>query len=313
MAYSFKASDQSVEDGMIRIAIDQIDTALEELGDASLTIAERAYQVRKRCKKIRGLARLVKPGFAEYSEANRRFREIARSLSDLRDDYAILESFDVLVAQCVDAFQQDGLTVVRAWLIGQCRQRAGAVGETRLTQSEADLHEARKAVGNWSLEEPGLKAAMAGMARTYRRARRNFAKLRPDADPGVFHEWRKHVKYHWYHARLCKRIAPDQMELRIVEIHRLARWLGEHHDLTVLRASLDRAPKAVAAAPAFATIQEVIERRRIALEVAALESGERLFAEKPRALARRWQVYWTNWREGDVPIDELSMASGPPS
>jgi hypothetical protein len=59
MAYRFKHSDASVQDGLHRVALDQIDKAIDECANGKLELHEKAHQLRKRCKKLRGLSRLV--------------------------------------------------------------------------------------------------------------------------------------------------------------------------------------------------------------------------------------------------------------
>jgi hypothetical protein len=35
--------------------------------------------------------------------------------------------------------------------------------------------------------------------------------------PEHFHEWRKRVKYHWYHLGLLRELWPASMELRLMK------------------------------------------------------------------------------------------------
>jgi hypothetical protein len=65
MSYHLKRSDGPVQDGVRRIAVDQIDAAIAELDDKALDVHETVHQIRKRCKKLRGLIRLVRPAFAD--------------------------------------------------------------------------------------------------------------------------------------------------------------------------------------------------------------------------------------------------------
>lgn len=74
------------------------------------------HQVRKRCKKLRGLIRLVRPEFADYSAENAEFRDAARRLSPVPDARAILECYDRLIDHFGHQVQQDTLGAVRAQL-----------------------------------------------------------------------------------------------------------------------------------------------------------------------------------------------------
>lgn len=64
MAYALAQDDDTVEAGMRRIAAEQIERAIAEIDDTGLDRHETVHQVRKRCKKVRGLVRLVRPAFS---------------------------------------------------------------------------------------------------------------------------------------------------------------------------------------------------------------------------------------------------------
>ena len=61
MPFRFKNPDELPSETQ-RIATEQIDRAIDELDDSSLDYHETIHQVRKRCKKLRGLLRLVRSG-----------------------------------------------------------------------------------------------------------------------------------------------------------------------------------------------------------------------------------------------------------
>ena len=97
MAYRFKRGNSSVEAGVRRIATEEIDGAIDEIDDNGLELHETVHQVRKRCKKLRGLIRVVRPAFDDYQDENAAFREAARALSYVRDTEALIETYDDLV------------------------------------------------------------------------------------------------------------------------------------------------------------------------------------------------------------------------
>ncbi|MEZ4569166.1 MAG: hypothetical protein R2849_02320 [Thermomicrobiales bacterium] len=66
MAYRLEP-DEALDVGVRRIATEQVEKALAELDDSDLDRHATVHQVRKRCKKIRGLLRLVRPGLENYS------------------------------------------------------------------------------------------------------------------------------------------------------------------------------------------------------------------------------------------------------
>jgi hypothetical protein len=121
--------------------------------------------------------------------------------------------------------------------------------------------EARARARGWRVSEDGFGAVVGGLAKTFKRARRAMAQARVEKTDKAFHEWRKRVKYHWYHTRLLERI-----------------WRGPmsaHEDVLL----------------------GLIEQRQAALEHEAFALGARLLTEPATALTRRWSVCWEVWRE----------------
>ena len=74
-----------------------------------------------------------------------------------------------------------------------------------------------------------------GLEKSYKRGRKAFAKTELDATPEMFHEWRKRVKYFWYHSRLLRGIWPEVMIVYIDFSKKLSDLLGDEHDLSVFR------------------------------------------------------------------------------
>src|SRR6056297_195459 len=111
--------DESVEDGVRRIAREQLDDAVDDLENLiDDDPADAVHDVRKRCKKVRGLVRLVRPSLGEdtYRVANDTARDAGRHLSDLRDATALMETFELVVDRSEmdrDADDEAG-TAVRA-------------------------------------------------------------------------------------------------------------------------------------------------------------------------------------------------------
>src|SRR5262249_9161848 len=82
-----------------RIAREQIDGAIAESnGSAPGSHTECIHSVRKRCKKLRALLRLVRPCLGDvYTSENAYFRDAARVLAPLRDTHVLRAAFDAVV------------------------------------------------------------------------------------------------------------------------------------------------------------------------------------------------------------------------
>jgi hypothetical protein len=105
------------------------------------------------------------------------------------------------------------------------------------------------------------------------------------------------VKYHRYHLRLLQEAWPGVIEAREDATHQLGRWLGDHHDCCVLRALILNDPTCSATQEGQQHIAALIDRRNAQIEQASRPLGQRLFAEKPKHLARRFSTYLRIWSQ----------------
>ncbi len=292
--------DETVDDAVRRITSEQVAKAIDEIEDAEVDVHEAVHEVRKRCKKIRGLVRLVRPAFPGYSAANARFRDLARQLAPIRDATTLLEAFDMLMGRVETVVRADAFAPVRAVL----RDRRDTIAEdldasARLDAVRADLQEAAAAAEAWDLDDGGADAVVHGLGRTFRRATAAMAEAYDGSGDGPaaerFHEWRKRVKYHRYHARLLRRMWDPVLDPWRDEAKRLSDLLGDDHDLAELRAVLAREADRFEDAD-LPFLHALIDLRQEELRRAARPLGRRLFAEKPRHHVRRHAALWRAWR-----------------
>lgn len=298
MAFRFRRRER-VENGLRRIAAEQLDSAMTELTDTSLDNHAKVHQVRKRFKKLRGLARLVRPGLGErYGEINAWFRDRARDLSRMRDAETLVTTAARLGEDADGERAHAVLSDVRATLALRRDELAGQWQglEPELTTLEAELSEMRRNLGNWRLEGKGEKALFDGFHKTFKRGRTAMERALAHPTDAAWHQWRKRVKYHWYHTRLLSGCWRPVMDARARELSQLSGLLGDDHDLAVLRAfAVDHRELFPPDAPDL--VAELSRLRRARLQNRARALGRRLCAEKPDALSKRMQRYWQIWRE----------------
>lgn len=294
VAYRLWMSEPVLE-GVQRIALEQIDKALHEIQSDEIDRHKAVHQVRKRCKKIRGLVRLVRPAFEDiYQIENATYRDASRRLSALRDTEAMIETFDDLMDVFGDVVDRERLASVREEL----ERRRVFVAEhefdldARLEEFEQTIREARDRVESWDLDDDGWDAIAGGLRKTYQRGRVRMADAYEHPSTEAFHEWRKRVKYHWYHMRLLRDIWADEMNPRRKAAKDIADLLGDEHDLAVLREAVLEAPPAFGDSRVVQTLVALIDRRRVELREAAEPLGMRLYAERPGAHVRRLGGYW---------------------
>ena len=291
MAYRIKRRDRGLTTALRRIAREQIDAARAEAAAPGDDPSEAIHQIRKHCKKLRGLLRLLRPGFDDFARENAAIRDLARDLSALRDTGALVETHDQLMIGARDGARFDPL---RAHLVGLMPAGAAPMPD----DLPGRLEELRARAARWSLTGTPRQILKKGVGKTWRRAAAGYRAARANPSVGNMHEWRKRVKYNWYHARLLRNIRPKRMQRHRDAAKRLSDLLGDHHDIAVYIDHLD-----TAAPPAIEPgIVEALKSRAVArkteLERRAFDMGAEMFAEKPAKLPKRWARWWKTWRKG---------------
>ena len=314
MAYRFRRKE-SVQAGLRRIVREQIATAADYLdppnaegpeAEAAAPPAghdphEAVHEARKCFKKIRAALRLVRPSLkAVYSEENAWFRDVARRLSRLRDAEALLETIDALreafAGEMGDALWppiQEALTARRRRIAKEevdLDERVAAVA--------AELREARGRVAALSLSDKEFDALAGGLRKTYARGRDAMVTAAEDPAAENFHEWRKRAKYHRYHMDMMQNVWPKELDARRKSMHDLTDYLGDNHDLDVLRQTLLAEPDLAPVERDRQTLLGLIGRRQEDLQAGAHALGRRLYAEKPKAFVGRLASYWDAWKAG---------------
>jgi CHAD domain-containing protein len=297
MAYCIRGN-KSVQTSVRKVALEQIDKAIGEIANEMLDRHEAVHQVRKRCKKLRGLIRLVRPNFADYQQENEYFRDAARELSYVRDAQSIVECFHALIERFGDQIDRDAFAPVRDELVLR-RQRIAddkAGLNKRLEKFLSQMHEARGRAARWKVNNDGFVAVAGGLEENFRRGRKALQDAYENPSTESFHEWRKRVKYHWCHARLLRRIWPDLMSVWCATADQLSELLGDVHDLAVFRQTLFDDPKCFGSEADRQVLIGLIDRRRAELQTEARPLGGRLFAGKPKHLRSQFGGYWKSWQ-----------------
>lgn len=297
MSFRFRRRE-SLRDGCVRIVVEQIDRAIADVVGGDDDPHEAVHQVRKRCKKIRAVLRLIRPKFTNYRGENAWFRDAAQGLSAVRDAESIIECCAALRSRYADHPESGLLVALRERLVDRRFRIAHEERDlpAQLEELVDSLRKAKRRVADWRLEKGGFAGWNEGLSDVYSRGRdaRREAAARPS--PENFHEWRKQVKYHWYHARLLRRTWNGPMRAWQSELKRLSDLLGDDHDLAMLETTIADEPELFDAAADRRACAALIRARSGELRAAAQSLGRRIFAEKPRCLVRRWKTYWKVWR-----------------
>jgi CHAD domain-containing protein len=297
MAYRVRPRDHTVEQALRRIAREQVDGAMAAIDGKSVDVA--THEVRKCCKKVRALMRLVRPAFAGYDAENAEFRDIARLLSGSRDAKVLLDTFDLLACDAPKGSDPGLFAPLREQVAQElARPGQGEIVDARLERARVLLDDARGRVRDWSLEAEGWDALGEGLDRILRQARKAARIAAEDASAAHYHELRKRMKYHWYHTRLLAPLWPAMMKARVMELSELADLLGLHHDICVFTDRLGGSLPSLEHPHAAETILSLAADRHRAIERQSGPMVARLLAQSPQGLVDHWGALWQIWRAG---------------
>jgi len=284
MSFRWLRRDDSTAEGLRRIAREQVDKALDSAKAHDRAPDERVHEARRRGKKLRALLRLARPDFDAARPIGDRIGEAAASLSAARDANVMRQT----------------LAKVMEW--------AGRPLPASPPHIESDAHvlgdfaremnSLRAEIDGWPLDHVDRETVERGLERTYRAGRKRAKRCnRDDALDVDFHDWRKRTKAYTYQLLLFRELAGGELRSEIKDATELGDLLGEHHDLSVLRAELKRDPAqfGIQFDPDFA--RDAARRRQDRLEKQARKVGDRVYGWKPKALRDRFADYLDKWAD----------------
>ena len=281
-ARQFRLNDgEPVADGVRRIARAQLDLVAEQLsrsGDGSAD--EAVHEVRKAFKRLRALVRLTRDelGPDVRRHENAAFREAGQRLSDVRDARVLLATFDDLVEPGTFAGLRHELHASATRVAA--REYADDIAAILDTVAAA-----RERVANWPLGDDATASLASGLKRIHRRARRAHAAADTDPSSANLHELRKRTKDLRHAAQILRAAAPKRMRAVDRDAHDLSDVLGADHDLAMLLDVSRRYPAALTPGDRD-LFERLVERRRADLRRDALRRAHKLYATRPRKLAR---------------------------
>lgn len=313
MGYRIKRREKPAK-AAARIAREETEAALAALADpVARSPIESIRDCRTRCRKLRGLVRLIPPDRAKRARRlDRLYRQAARELTGPGDASAALTTFDRLVAATAGTTtdRPDArLAVVRSELARRSSEAdAAPVGPTEATERAAGhLSDALGRIDGWGAGR-GWDAIGIGLAATYRAGAAHLATLREDPGAGAGDGLHEQAEYTTYHLRLLERSAPSLLTPLAAAFENLVEGLGDADDLAVLRHTLAAQPEAFGGDEVTGPVLALLDDHQRRLRDAAVSSAGRLYAERPQAFARRLEAYWELWRKSgpERPIEPLA-------
>jgi len=310
MAYRLER-EESVVGGLKRVVTNEIESASDHLsGKKKINRDKAVHEARKSIKKVRALLRLMRGELGEvFDDENGHLRDIAGRLSELRDAFVMVQSLDALRK----LYAKDAGTKLRAIRAGLLRKRSECARPQDIANVLEDaataLSRARKRAQTWPLKTDGYDAIAPGFEGIYRAGRKALKKAHKHPSPDNFHHLRKRVKDHWYHVRLLENLWTDVMSAYEKSLKDLETWLGDDHNLTVLKERILAEPAYYGSEKDIDLLFGLIDKHQKELRDKALALAARIYEQKPRQMTQHMNHLWETWRsEPRVAADAISAA-----
>ena len=262
----------------------RVDDALERLDSGRREdFAKGVHEARKDLKKLRSLLRLTRKGIGEarFHEANKHFREAARSLSGARDAEVKLRTLEALEERFPESLPKQTLDPLRAALEAERPRKTSAADLAALERAEQKIRLGRSAIAGWEVDG-GPELIAKGVGRTYRRGRKMLAEVRKDPTDHRVHEWRKRVKDLWYELRIIEEWSPEAVRSRADLAHDVSDLIGDHHDLALLAEDVGSRPEGLGGRNERDELIARVRERQDELVEEAIDLGKKLYAKKPK-------------------------------
>jgi hypothetical protein len=269
-----------------RMVAKEFETAIDELGcRQGEDRAEAVHEARKCVKKTRAVLRLLKQNLGDdYGVLAGRLRRMAHQLSSLRDAdagpemmNALRDHYPRIVTRSMSEPSARAARRVRAprWRvsipIGCCRvsrERSSDRGREYSGEFAARHTPARYG--------PASGGAIDARERRWRVSAR-ILKIRRFT-PGAVASRITGITCG------CSKVAPAALHVRIRRLKQLETWLGDDHNLVMLRATILEAPARFGDERMTAVVLGCVAKYQTTLRRRALKSGRQLFASTPVSL-----------------------------
>lgn len=270
---------ESLDSGLRRIAKEQITIALENFDNDKMSVSQQVHGLRARCKKMRGLLRLLQPSMCQAIVIeDQKFRDAARAVAVHRDA-------DVH-AETIRSLDCSGGVVELPPSSNRSRDIESAL---------AILATCRDSVDDWPLDLHGFADVAAGFSRIYRECQEALELVGIDSNDRNFHKLRKNAKYHWYHVRILEHVNKKELRKRRKRLRKLQLLLGDAHDLAEIQARLESSPD-----PDMPLLNRTIERKQRYYDK-SLEISRRIFAPSAEQMIADLSSWWVErGRQGDM-------------
>jgi CHAD domain-containing protein len=270
--------DEPVAQALKRVLREEARHAVTQL-TTSEDRHEAIHEARKSVKKIRALLRLLEPQLGNVSRnANRRLRDLGRTLSILRDTAAMVETFDQLAAQYPGEMGLNRFAGVRERMVEASKTAMLGADEKALASTAVtEFRKLARQVNLWRLSGEGFAVVAASFNASYEAGRKALRRAEKHPSTENIHELRKRAKDHWYHVRLMGPLWPGASEAYEKAMKELQETLGDANNVSVFLGNLQKSDDGL--------LREIAVRWRDKLRSQGLAAASKIYAAKSSPVA----------------------------
>jgi CHAD domain-containing protein len=301
---SHLSSNKRAIAGVQKAIVGKCDEALDRLSGRAVS-PEDVHIARKALKKARAWLRLLRTGTGQgaFREQNHALRDAARPLSEGRDAQVLIETLHKLLQRYHEPARDRRFGRFERTLHRDRRATQHRLASTRtgITSTRRLLRRSKGALARLRVKGQDWEVIGAGFQKVYTRGHKNLRAAWNGATPETLHEWRKDAKNLWHELQMLEPLWPGVIEEWADQAHQLADYLGDDHDLWVLRETSKAKSDDFADPADLDALLALIDRRRGQLQAKARLLGARLYEPKPRRLRARIGKYWRLWDQAGRP------------
>lgn len=293
--------NETISLGIRRLLLERVDQIIDDLTNPAIDRDEGVHEARKNCKRVRAAYRLIRDEIGKdlYRQENIRFRDTARLLAGARDSWVMIQTLDKLVASNEDRLPPRSFAGIQEELKESYKTTLAGEFETqeRISAILDRMAEAKDQIEQLPIERNDFSAFRKGIRRVYKRGRNALSTAYYQPHSEVFHEWRKRCKYLWYQLEILEALWPNVLSRLAEELHTLSDYLGDDHDLAVLRSTILDTLTGLKNEKELLAVVHLIDQERLELEALAHPLGERLYFDPPDTFVERLETFWQAWQK----------------
>jgi len=286
---------QNVKENINRILLGQVDYILEHCENDQKDMHASIHEIRKSIKRIRAVLRLIREeiGYSTYYRENVFYRDMSRSISDLRTYNVLILSLENLLSDLSKNLPSKKVEPLIASIRLQRDNKLSEIltDDKALRDLSVSFTEARKRIPDLPVEHDGFEVFAGGIFRMYQQGKDFLSSAQTETGTHLLHNMRKRMKYLWYQIEILKPIYPGALKAFANSLEDISERLGIYHDLAVLSEFLQEHDGGLEG-KIQETLQDACEFKKSALLKGILRKAGTAFSEEPEALVQRMDEYW---------------------